>query len=74
MLRDSSGKTLFRTEYGYRDLSDTQTTAQLETHITYTASGALIGGYKYAYDALGNITEIRQGTGSNYLLVAYTYD
>ena len=52
------------TNYNYKDVSDTQTTTQLQSMVTPA------GNFTYTYDSLGNITSIFDGTYT----LSYEYD
>ena len=66
---------LFSTAYAYRNIDSTRTTQQVEFRNVRLESGnSILEGKKYVYDALGNITEIRQSTSPYNILVAYEYD
>jgi len=71
---NSAGQELFKTAYAYKTVSGSQTSMQVQYRNIRTTEGDLITGYKYEYDALGNIVEIRQSEGSKYLLYKYEYD
>ncbi len=71
---NSAGQELFKTAYAYKTVSGDRTSTQVEYRNVRTTEGDLITGYKYSYDKLGNITEIRQSEGSRYLLYKYEYD
>ena len=73
-VTNSSGVERFKTAYSYAAVSGSRSSAQVQYRNVRTASGDLILGYKYSYDALGNITQISQSEGSYYPLVKYTYD
>ena len=72
--------TRFYTAYAYKDVVyETQTTGQVEYRNVRDADGTLIDGYKYTYDALGNITgiyesEIAEGQTERRPLALYEYD
>ena len=69
----SGSSTLFTTAYAYCGISAARTTPQVEFR-NVRMGGTILEGKKYVYDELGNITEIRQSTGSHKLLAAYKYD
>ena len=71
---NSSNVELFKTACSYRTVSGNQSSAQVEFRNIRTTGGDLIVGYKYSYDALGNITQISQSEGNYNPLVKYTYD
>ncbi len=71
---NSEGQELFKTAYAYKTVSGDRTSTQVEYRNMRTTEGDLITGYRYSYDKLGNITEIRQSEGSYYLLYKYEYD
>ena len=73
-VTSSTGVELFKTAYAFATVSGNQTSTRAQFRNVRTPSGALILGYRYTYDALGNITEIAQSEGSYYPLVRYTYD
>ena len=73
-VANSSDVELFKTAYAFRSVSGNQSSAQVQYRNVRTIEGDLILGYKYSYDALGNITQISQSEGSYYPLVKYTYD
>ena len=72
--------TRFYTAYAYRDIVyETQTTGQVEYRNVRREDGSLISGFKYAYDAVGNITDIYESqlVGNNTerrILAHYEYD
>lgn len=71
----SGSTSLFSTAYAYRDINSTRTTQQVEfRNVRIGDNGTILEGKKYVYDALGNITEIRQSTSPYNLLIAYEYD
>ena len=66
---------LFSTAYAYRNIDSTRTTQQVEfRNVRLESDNSILEGKKYVYDALGNITEIRQSTSPYNILVAYEYD
>ena len=73
-VKNTSGSPVFNTAYAYRTVSGNQSSAQVEFRNIRTTGGDLIVGYKYSYDALGNITQISQSEGNYNPLVKYTYD
>lgn len=73
-VANSEGQELFKTAYAYKTVSGSRTSIQVQYRNVRTTEGDPITGYKYEYDALGNIVEIRQSEGSRYLLYKYEYD
>lgn len=76
-----SGSTgIYNTAYAYRTVGGNRSSAQVEyrnVRLGSTISGTLIGGEKFSYDALGNITSIYETTSNdgNYRPKAlYEYD
>ena len=72
--------TRFYTAYAYKDVVyETQTTGQVEYRNVRKEDGSLISGFKYTYDAVGNITDIYESqlVGNNTerrILAHYEYD
>ncbi|MBR4308271.1 MAG: hypothetical protein IKT58_01615, partial [Oscillospiraceae bacterium] len=73
-VKNTSNEELFRTTYAYNTLSEDQTSTRTRERTMRDSSDNLIAGYQYTYDAVGNITQIRQAEGNGNLLYAYTYD
>ena len=69
-----NGSAIYTTAYAFRDLDASRTTTQVQYRNVRNASGKVLEGKKYTYDALGNITRISQSTKPFYPLVAYEYD
>ena len=73
-VKNGSAEMLFKTEYAFKTVEGTRTSTQVESRKVLDAEGNLIKGYKYSYDAVGNITEIRRADGAHNLLYKYAYD
>ena len=71
-MKNSAGEELFKTAYAYTYLGGNRTSNQLEYCNLKDSSGEVRLGFKYVYDVLGNIIEIRKSTGEHDLLYAYT--
>ncbi len=56
--------------YGYRTISGNRTTNQISSY-AWTSNGSTAVEYEYTYDAVGNITQIKQDDAVKY---SYTYD
>ncbi|MBP3560402.1 MAG: RHS repeat-associated core domain-containing protein, partial [Clostridia bacterium] len=63
-LSSSVINNVLTTSYSYKDVSDTQTTTQLQSMVTPA------GTFTYTYDSLGNITSIFDGVNT----ISYEYD
>ena len=74
----ADGTGFFETRYAFKSgAASNQTTAQVEFYSVRSGvdgTGDAIITYQYVYDALGNITEIRNGASPDELLVSYQYD
>ena len=74
-IKNSAGTTFFRTGYSYKAGAATnQTTAQVGTYTVWNPDYTSIVSYRYDYDALGNITKIKDSKNSDRVLAEYTYD
>ncbi len=67
-LSSSVINNVLTTSYSYKDVSDTQTTTQLQSMVTPA------GTFAYTYDSLGNITSIVTANSEGTFTSTYEYD
>ena len=65
---------MFKHAIAYKNRENNQTTNLVQFYNVRRADGSLIAGNRYSYDNMGNITAIKQSTGSYFPLVSYNYD
>ena len=74
LVKSPDGTTLFKHAIAYKNRENNQTTNLVQFYNVRRADGSLIAGNRYSYDNMGNITAIKQSTGSYFPLVSYGYD
>ena len=74
LVKSPDGTTLFKHAIAYKNRENNQTTNLVQFYNVRRADGSLIAGNRYSYDNMGNITAIKQSTGSYFPLVSYDYD